>query len=127
MAFAETPTGQASAAQTVTVTDRTTALVLAALANVAYSPGVADSVLAPALVTFTRYTAAMGFQPMREWQYLHDSTFSISDPDDSLAGALIDHPERDPFLGSCPGDERLEPLRNSLLRNGLAVPNGRNF
>jgi hypothetical protein len=85
------------------------------------------SVLTPALVTFTRQTAARDPSTLSEWQYLHASTISISDRHGSLAGAWIDHPERDPFVGPCPADAEREVLGNTLLYNGVAVPNGRTF
>ena len=85
------------------------------------------SVLTPALVTFTRQTAAMDPSTLSGWQYLHASTISISDRHGSLAGAWIDHPERDPFVGPCPADAEQEVLGNTLLYNGVAVPNGRTF
>jgi hypothetical protein len=81
----------------------------------------------PALVTFTRNTAAFKPETLSQWQYLHGATFTISDPDQSLAGALIDHPETDPFLGPCPGDATHETLGNILRYNGVLLPNGRNF
>jgi hypothetical protein len=88
---------------------------------------VADSHLTPALVTFTRDTAALTPASLSQWQYLHGATFTISDPDHSLAGGLIDHPETDPFLGGCPADAAHETLGNILLYNGSLLPNGRNF
>ena len=86
-----------------------------------------DSLLAPALVTFTRNAAALNPVTLAQWQYLHGATFTISDRQGTLAGAWIDHPERDPFLGPCAGDAMNEPLGNLLRYNGNDVPNGRNF
>jgi hypothetical protein len=88
---------------------------------------VAGSTLTPALVTFTRNTAAITPSMLSQWQYLHGATFTISDPDHSLAGAQIDHPEVDPFLGPCPADAAHETLGNILRYNGILLPNGRNF
>ena len=88
---------------------------------------VAGNQLTPALVTFTRNTAAINQDTLTQWQYLHGATFTISDPDNALAGAFIDHPEADPFLGPCPGDAAHETLGNMLLYNGILLPNGRNF
>lgn len=88
---------------------------------------VADSVLTPALVTFTRNTSALIPSMLPQWQYLHAATFTITDPQGTLAGAWIDHPERDPFLGPCPEDAVNEPLGNILRYNDLVMTNGRNF
>ena len=85
------------------------------------------SLLAPALVTFTRNDAALDPGALSRWQYLHDATFAISDPQGTLADAWIDHPETDPFLGPCPGDATNEALGNTLRYNGADLPNGRNF
>ncbi len=83
--------------------------------------------LAPALVTFTRNAAALNPAALPQWQYLHGATFTITDPQETLAGAWIDHPERDPFLGPCAGDAVHELLANTLRYNGVELPNGRNF
>jgi hypothetical protein len=88
---------------------------------------VTDSLLAPALVTFTRNTAALAPGTLSQWQYLHGAAFTITDPDGTLAGAWIDHPERDPFLGPCFGDATNELLNNTLTYNGAVLANGRNF
>ena len=85
------------------------------------------SLLAPALVTFTRNNAALNSSMLPLWQYLHNATYTISDEDGTLASAWIDHPAADPFTGPCPGDATNEPLGNVLVYNGVALPNGRNF
>lgn len=85
------------------------------------------SLQAPALVSFTRNTAALNQSTLSLWQYLHNATFTISDPDATLAAAWIDHPSSDPFIGPCPGDASNEPLENVLVYNGVVLPNGRNF
>lgn len=85
------------------------------------------SLLAPALVTFTRNEAALNPATLRQWQYLHGATFTIIDRQGTLADAWVDHPERDPFLGPCAGDAFNEPLGNILRYNGVDIPNGRNF
>jgi len=85
------------------------------------------SLLTPALVTFTRVTAALSPGTLNLWQYLHDATIAVTDPDETLADAWIDHPELDPFLGPCPGDAVNEPLGNVLRFNGVDLPNGRSF
>lgn len=86
-----------------------------------------DSLLVPALVTFTRNSAALNPATLPQWQYLHGATFTITDPEGTLAEAWIDHPERDPFLGPCPADALNEPLNNILRYNGVELANGRNF
>jgi hypothetical protein len=85
------------------------------------------SLLTSALVTFTRSLAALNTGMLPQWQYLHDATFQIQDPDGMLAGAWIDHPAADPVLGTCPNDASQERLANVLILNGQVVPNGRNF
>jgi len=74
---------------------------------------------APAVVTFNRYTASMCGKELAAWQYLHNSTYTISDPGRDLRlgqpnGALIDNPANDPIDG--------HPLGNTLLINGEAQP-----
>jgi hypothetical protein len=86
-----------------------------------------DSRLTPALVTFTRNASALNPSVLQLWQYMHSATYSISDIDGTLAGAWIDHPTSDPFLGPCPGDSSNETLGNVLIYNGAVVPNGKNF
>jgi hypothetical protein len=83
--------------------------------------------LTPALVTFTRNASALNPAVLPSWQYLHSSTYSISDIDGALAGAWIDNPAADPFLGPCPGDLSNETLGNVLIYNGNVVPYGKNF
>jgi hypothetical protein len=86
-----------------------------------------DSIVAPALITTTRSNAALTPSMLPMWQYLHGATFSISDRDQALTGAWIDHPAADPFVGPCPADATHETLENAVIYNGVAVPNGRNF
>jgi len=85
------------------------------------------SLQAPALVAFTRNTAAQNPLQLPLWQYLHGAMYTISDRDGTLDDAWIDHPAADPFLGPCPGDATNEPLGNGFVYNGLVLPNGRNF
>jgi hypothetical protein len=85
------------------------------------------SLITPAIVTFTRVTAALSPGTLNQWQYLHGATFTISDAEGALAGAWIDHPELDPFVGPCAGDAVNEPLGNVLRFNGVELPNERNF
>ncbi len=87
----------------------------------------ANSLLTPALVTFTRNGPALNPSTLPQWQYLHGATFTITDPQGALADAWIDHPERDPFLGPCAGDAVHELLGNTLRYNGIELPNGKNF
>ena len=86
-----------------------------------------NSLLTPALVTFTRNTAALNPALLAQWQYLHSATFTITDRERMLAGAWIDHPERDPVVGPCPDDAVQEALGNTLRYNGEDVAYGRNF
>jgi hypothetical protein len=83
------------------------------------------SLLTPALIAFTRNTAALNQGQLGSWQYLHGATYRIEDPDGTLAGYWLDHPQHDPFLGPCPADATNESLGNTLIYNGEEVPNGR--
>lgn len=76
----------------------------------------------PALIAFTRNQAALHQFPLDLWQYLHSTTYDITDPDGTLADALIDHPEVDPFIGPCPNDAAHELLDNTLIYNGTVLP-----
>jgi hypothetical protein len=88
---------------------------------------VTGSLVTPALVTFGRSLAALDPSILPLWQYLHGTTFDISDRDGTLADAWIDHPSTDPYVGPCPADTTHESLGNNLNYNGTALPNGRNF
>lgn len=88
---------------------------------------ISGSLLTPALVTFTRSLAALNSSLLSQYQYLHDSRFTISDPKSDLAGMWIDHPAADPFVGPCLHDDDQEPLGNRLLYNGQVLSNGKNF
>jgi hypothetical protein len=92
------------------------------------SNSITGSLQRPALVTFTRGQVITNANPLGDWQYLHDATFTIDDPDLTLGEGLIDHPFADPFVndasngGACPADETAEPLANSLIYNGQVMP-----
>lgn len=86
-----------------------------------------NSLLTPALVTFTRNMAALSPALLTQWQYLHGATFTIADDEGTLAGAWLDHPDRDPTVGPCADDAVHELLGNTLRYNGEDVANGRNF
>jgi len=76
----------------------------------------------PSLITFTRNQAALHQFQFDLWQYLHSATCDITDPDGTLADALIDNPELDPFVGPCPNDATHELLGNTLIYNGTVLP-----
>lgn len=86
-----------------------------------------ESTLTPAVVTFTRNTAALTPSMLPEWQYLHGATFTIEDQDGLLADAWIDHPATDPILSPCAADAADELLGNLLIYNSRVLPNDRNF
>jgi hypothetical protein len=88
---------------------------------------VARSHLTSALITFTRNSGALDPSTLPLWQYLHSATFTIDDPDNVLAAALIDHPDTDLLVGPCPADATPENLSNLLRYNGQVLPHGRNF
>jgi len=87
---------------------------------------ISESILTPALVTFTRSLAALTPSMLSLYQYLHGATFTIEDQDGLLADAWIDNPETDSVLGPCPDDAAHELLGNLLIYNGMLL-NGRNF
>jgi hypothetical protein len=76
----------------------------------------------PSLITFTRNQAALHQFPLDLWQYLHSAIYDITDEDGTLADALIDHPEFDPFVGPCANDATHELLGNTLIYNGAVLP-----
>lgn len=78
---------------------------------------VADNLLAPALISFTRNSATLAPSQFSQWKYLEHSTFDITDSDGELNGYWLDHPVFDPR------DGRL--LQNILWINGVEIPNGR--
>jgi hypothetical protein len=86
-----------------------------------------NSSTAATIISFTRYTAALNPAMLGQWQYLHGASFNISDADGMFAGAWIDNPATDPFIGPCPMDATHEPLHNVLMMNGTQLPSGRNF
>jgi hypothetical protein len=80
---------------------------------------------APAVLTFTRNTTALNQTQLAQWQYVHSTLYDITDVDGTLADAVIDHPERDPYVGSCPNDGSHELLDNMLLYNGTVLSHTR--
>ncbi len=88
---------------------------------------VSGSLLTEALVTSTRAQATVNSAQLPLWQYLHNATFTIDDRDGTLAHASVNHPLSDPFVGPCPNDATHELLGNTVIYNGVVVPNGRNF
>jgi hypothetical protein len=80
---------------------------------------VSNSNLAPAAITFTRVNAAFNQSLLGLWQYLYHSSYTIDDPDGSMAGVWIDHPSHDPISGAL--------LDNHIIINGIEAANGRTF
>ncbi len=77
-----------------------------------------------ALISFTQLQATLGTLSLSRTQYLHIATFRIDDRDHVFTGALIDHPEKDQFVGGpCSADTIAESLGNMLSINGLPVGN----
>jgi len=80
------------------------------------------SLLTPGLISFTRVTATLDPTQQMSWQYLHNATYIITDPQGSLAGYLKDDPSTDPFVGGlCAADVASEILGNTLTYNGAVV------
>jgi len=80
------------------------------------------SLLTNAVISFTRVTATLKPSQLPSWQYLHNGTYIINDPENSLAGYLKDDPETDPFVGGlCAADTTHELLNNTLIFNGVIV------
>ena len=88
-----------------------------------------DSTFKPALISFTQLQTTLSVlegnpPPYAQFQFLHITTFTIDDPDHVLAGAYIDHPATDPFVGgTCSLDTIHEELHNTLRINGSLVDN----
>ena len=88
------------------------------------------SSLTAGLISFTRYTATLDPSQLPSWQYLHNATYIINDPQGSLAGYLKDHPINNPSFPPpsysgiliCAADTTNEPLGNTLVYNGVIVP-----
>lgn len=92
-----------------------------------FSNTVSGSLLTPSLVTFMRGQVSLGVNPQSQYQWLHNASFTITDPHGALAGGWIHHLETDPILGSCPNDQTNELLGNVLTYNGQVVPYQKNF
>ncbi len=84
---------------------------------------VSGSILMPALIDFTREQATLKSpNQLKSWQYLHNATYIITDPQGALAGYLKDHPSTDPYVGGlCAADISHEVLGNTLIYNGAIV------
>jgi hypothetical protein len=79
---------------------------------------VADNLMSPALISFTRNSATLApSQLTTQWKYLEHSTFDITDSDGELNGYWLDHPVFDPIDGRW--------LQNILRINGVEISNGR--
>jgi hypothetical protein len=84
---------------------------------------ISNSVRSPGLISFTRFSATLNPTQRPQWQYLHDADFTIVDPQEELAGSIVDNPALDPFVDSfCAADTTQEALGNSLRYNGRLVP-----
>ncbi|MCP5182016.1 MAG: hypothetical protein H6994_19135, partial [Pseudomonadales bacterium] len=100
------------------------------------------SVRKAVLLSFTRgqiYTGNNATNNHARWQYLHGAQFTIDDPGQTLslasavtpasntdipaASLVLDHPERDRYVGgSCPDDVApAETLDNTLIYNGQVI------
>ena len=86
---------------------------------------IAGSTVTPSLITFTRVTAALNQSTLSAWQYVHDATYTITDPDGTLTGYWFDHPVRDEFVGPCSATQLPVVLSNHLAYNGTEISNGR--
>ncbi len=75
---------------------------------------VSDNIQTPALITFTRNTAALVPSELNRFKYLHDSTFELTYTGGQLDGYWFDHPFVDPFDGTV--------LNNTLTVNGVTIP-----
>jgi len=83
---------------------------------------VAGSTNLPGVISFTRQQTTLGQpnSPQSSWQYLHNAVYSVIDPQHLFAGAKVDNPVDDPFVGGpCAADVVHEALNNSLTINGV--------
>jgi hypothetical protein len=84
---------------------------------------IGNNLRAPGLISFTRFSATLTPAQLPQWQYLHQADFTIVDPQEELAGSIVDNPAMDPFVNSyCDADTMHEALGNSLRYNGRLVP-----
>jgi hypothetical protein len=84
---------------------------------------ISNSLRSPGVISFTRFNATLNPTQRPQWQYLHDADFTIVDPQEGLAGSIVDNPALDPFVDSfCAADTTPEALGNSLRYNGRLVP-----
>jgi hypothetical protein len=74
---------------------------------------VAENLQSPAVITFTKVAGG------EIYKYLQDSTVRLRYTGGDLDGYLFDHPATDPIDGRI--------LGNTLVVNGVTIPNGRNF
>lgn len=79
---------------------------------------VVNNVLTPALITFTRYDAALDQSLLNQWKYLQQSTYELTVSDSELNQFFFDNPAIDPLSGV--------NLNNTLTVNGVLL-NGRNI
>jgi len=77
----------------------------------------------PAVISFTRLQATLNpTTQLSRWQYLHNATYIVNDPQKILAGYQKDDPSTDPYVGGlCAADLTHEVLGNTLDYNGALV------
>jgi hypothetical protein len=83
---------------------------------------ITNSLRSPGVISFTRLSATLNPAQRPQWQYLHNADFTIVDPQEELAGSIVDNPALDPFVDNfCAADKTQEALGNSLRYNGGLV------
>jgi hypothetical protein len=75
--------------------------------------------LTPSMITTGRLQQVLGATPISQWQYLHNSNFTISDSNGAFANVQITKPFNDPYTGPCPNDTTQEALNDLLILNGM--------
>jgi hypothetical protein len=71
---------------------------------------------ATALFTFERFTVSLGTDSLKDFNYLSESVYNLTDPERETLGFDYDNPVTDPFDGTV--------LNNTLIINGAATPSG---
>jgi len=85
--------------------------------GVFHDNALADNGHAAAMFTFSSVDVSLGTASLKDFKYLEQATYDITDLDGELTGFDYDNPNLDPFDGTV--------LNNTLIVNGAVIPQGR--